>query len=138
MIRSPVAVSCVVLASTLHAGEDKKVIVTPVISSSVTASGRPIILPQKQAQVTVATYEIAPRAVLNEHKHPFPRYGYLLTGMLRVTNTETGESQDYKTGDFILEAVGQWHQGANIGNEPIKLLVIDFVENGESNVILKK
>jgi quercetin dioxygenase-like cupin family protein len=137
-IRNLVAVSCVVLASTLQAAEDKTVVVTPVISTWVTVSGQPIILPQERAQVSVATYEIAPGAVLPEHKHPFPRYGYLLAGSLRVTNTETGKSEDYKPGDFILEAVGQWHRGANIGDEPIKLLVIDFVKRGESNVIAKK
>jgi quercetin dioxygenase-like cupin family protein len=137
-IRSLVAICCVVLASTPQAAEDKTVIVTPVISTSVTVSGQPIILPQEQAQVSVAMYEIARGAVLPEHKHPFPRYGYLLAGSLRVTNTETGKSEDYKPGNFILESVGQWHRGANVGDEPIKLLVIDFVKRGESNVIAKK
>jgi hypothetical protein len=28
-----------------------------------------------------------------------------------------------KMGDFILESVGQWHTGANIGDESVKLLL---------------
>jgi quercetin dioxygenase-like cupin family protein len=138
MIRSLVAIGCVFLASALHADENKMVVVTPVVSASVTASGQPIMLPQKDAQVIVTTYEIAPGAALPEHKHPFPRYAYVLTGLLRVANIETGKSEDYKPGDFIVEAVGQWHKAANIGTDPVKLLVIDFIEKGENNVILKR
>jgi hypothetical protein len=32
-----------------------------------------------------------------------------------------------------VEAVGQWHTGANIAEEPLKLLVIDIVEQGQTN-----
>jgi quercetin dioxygenase-like cupin family protein len=49
---------------------------------------------------------------------------------------ETGRSDTYKPGDFILESVGQWHMGANIGSEPLKLLVINLVEKGQPNTVL--
>jgi len=54
-----------------------------------------------------------------------------------VTNTEVGSSKIYKPGDFIVEAIGQWHKGATIGDVPVKLLVIDQMESGHSNVVLK-
>src|ERR1700682_1045981 len=125
------------LASPLKASEPDTV-VTPLLSTSVTASGQPIVLPQNNPQVRVSIYEIAPGAVLPEHKHTYPRYGYVLAGTLRVTYTETGKSDVYGPGDFILEAIGQWHQGANTGIDPVKLLVIDQTEKDQNNVVLRK
>ena len=55
-----------------------------------------------------------------------------------MTNVETGRSDTYKPGDFILESVGQWHMGANIGSEPLRLLVINIVVKGQSNTALQR
>lgn len=122
------------LATPLRA-EQPPVVVTPVMTTNATISGQPIVLPQKNAEVVVANYEIAPGASLPVHKHPFPRYAYVLSGTLQVTNTETGKDAVYETGAFIVEAVGQWHKGANIGKDPVKLLVIDMIEQGQNNVV---
>jgi quercetin dioxygenase-like cupin family protein len=124
--------------SLLHAQENAPVIVKQVTSASVNASGQPIRLPQGNVQVLVSTYDIAAGASLPEHMHPFPRYAYVLAGTLRVTNTDMGEDREYKLGDFILEAVGQWHKATTVGAEPVKLLVIDVIEQGKNNVMLKK
>lgn len=129
------------LASPLHADNQAaaaKVVVKPVLSATVTSSGQPIVLPQKNAQVIVSTYEIPPGAVLPKHKHPFPRYGYVQAGTIAVTNIDTGKTETFKTGDFILEAVDQWHYGATVGTETARLLVIDMVEKGQANVVLQK
>jgi hypothetical protein len=58
--------------------------------------------------------------------------------MLRVMNTDIEEDREYKSGDFIIEAVGEWHKATTISAEPVKLLVIDMTERGKNNVILKK
>ncbi len=119
--------------------EDAKpaVAVTPIVTTDKTASGQPITLPQAHPELVGATYEIAPGAVLPEHKHPFPRYAYVLSGTLAVTNTETGQTITYRPGDIVVEAVGQWHKGANIGPDMVKLVVIDLVEQGQGNVVKK-
>jgi len=127
----------VLFASQLQAQEQKDVTVTQLLSSTVTSSGQPIVLPQKDAQIVVSIYDVMPGATLPVHKHPYPRYGYVLSGNLRVTNMETGQSDSYKPGDFIVESVGQWHKGANIGGEPLKLLVIDLVESGQTATVLQ-
>ena len=114
------------------------VVVTPLASRTTTASGQPITLPRKNVQVLVSTYDIAPGATLPVHKHPFPRYAYVEAGTLQVTNVETGKSNTYKTGDFIIEMIGQWHQATNVGDGPVKLLVIDQVEEGAKNTILRQ
>ena len=137
----PFALGLLLIASPLYADTQpatSKVVVKPVISSTVTSSGQPIVLPQKDAQVIVSTYEIPPGAVLPKHKHPFPRYAYVQAGTIEVTNVDTGKTEIFKTGDFILEAVDQWHFGANKGKVPVKLLVIDMVEKGQANTVLHK
>ncbi len=70
--------------------------------------------------------------------HHFPRYGYVQAGTIEVTNVDTGKTETFKTGDFIVEAVDQWHFGTNKGPEPVKLLVIDIVEKGQSNTVFQK
>lgn len=114
------------------------VVVTPLASKTATASGQPITLPQKNVEVQVSSYQIAPGAILPVHKHPFPRYAYVEQGTLKVTNVETGVASTYKSGDFIVEMIGQWHQATNIGADPVKLLVIDQVEQAAKNTILKQ
>lgn len=137
----PFALGLMLAASPLYADTQpatSKVVVKPVMSATTTSSGQPIVLPQKDAQVIVSTYEIPPGAVLPKHKHPFPRYAYVQAGTIEVTNLDTGKTQTFKTGDFILEAVDQWHFGANKGKAPVKLLVIDMIEKGAVNTVLQK
>lgn len=119
--------------------EDAKppVVVTPLLTTDRTVSGQPIQWPQQNAEIVTATYEIAPGASLPEHKHPYPRYAYVLAGTLQVTNTETGKAIIFHPGDVIAEAVNTWHKGANIGPDPVKLFVMDMIEKGESNVVKK-
>ncbi|MFZ5682781.1 MAG: cupin domain-containing protein [Bradyrhizobiaceae bacterium] len=137
----PFALGLMLAVSPLYADTQpatSKVVVKPVMSATTTSSGQPIVLPQKDAQVIVSTYEIPRGAVLPKHKHPFPRYAYVQAGTIAVTNLDTGKTQTFKTGDFILEAVDQWHFGANKGKVPVKLLVIDMVEKGAVNTVLQK
>jgi quercetin dioxygenase-like cupin family protein len=130
------AIAIGLVASPSYAADNKPV-VTPVLTTDVTATSQPFTFPTKNAQIVAATYEIPEGAALPEHKHPYPRFGYMLAGTLRVTNTETGKSEVYKAGDFIPEAIDQWHQGASVGTGPAKLLVIDVTEKGQSNVTPK-
>ena len=125
-------------ASHLQAQELTGVTLTQLLSTTVTASRQPIVLPQKNTQIVASIFDIARGAALPVHKHPYPRHAYVLSGNLRVTNKDTGQSDTYKSGDFIVEAVGQWHAGTNIGEEPVKLLVIDIVEQGQTNTVLYK
>jgi quercetin dioxygenase-like cupin family protein len=125
-------------AHALDSGAAAPVVVTPVKSSTVTATGQPLVLPQKNVEVTASIYDIAPGATLPVHKHPFARYAYVLAGTLKVTNADTGKSDVYKTGDFIIEMIDQWHHGSNIGADPVKLLVIDQIEAGAQATVLKQ
>lgn len=126
-----------VLAPVL-AEEKPAITVTPIVTASTTATGQPIRMPEGDLDMVAALYEIAPGAILPEHRHPYPRYAYVQQGTLQVDNTEAGTSVVYKPGDVVVEAVGQWHQGTNIGTEPVRLLVFDFVAKGEKNIEMKE
>jgi quercetin dioxygenase-like cupin family protein len=114
------------------------VTIKQLLSTTTTSAGQKIVLPKKGAELIASIFEIPPGAHLPEHEHPYPRYGYILSGSLRVTDTETGQSKMYRSGDFVLESVGRWHTGANAGEQPTRLLVIDIVQNGHTNTVLRK
>ena len=57
---------------------------------------------------------------------------------LRARVRALAEKSGRSAHSFILEAVDQWHFGANKGTEPVKLLVIDMVEKGAVNTVLQK
>lgn len=129
-------------ASPLHAQESQKastkVVVTPVLSAVTTSAGQPITFPKKDGQVIASIYDIPPGITLPVHEHPFPRLGYVLAGTLSVTNAETGKVENYKSGELISESIGQWHKGTNPGSEMLKLLVIDLVDQGANNTVVKE
>jgi hypothetical protein len=72
------------LATPLSAKADP-VKVSPLLTAVATVSGQPIVLPQGSVQVVVSNYEIPPGAKLPELKHIYERYGYVLSGQLRIT-----------------------------------------------------
>jgi quercetin dioxygenase-like cupin family protein len=129
---------CSILAlSALPSLAAEPVTVTQLLSTRTTPAGQPIVLPQRDVQLIVSRYVIAPGATLPTHMHPWERYGYVLSGHLQVKLTDTGQVLDYKQGDFIVEVSNTWHYGTVVGTEPVVLLVIDQVEAGHGNTVLK-
>ncbi len=115
-----------------------EVLTQNIASITTTAIGQPILLPRDKVQVLVSIVEIAAGVTLPVHKHPFPRYGYILAGSLQVTNIETGERNTYRSGEFVVEMVDRWHLGTNPGPDPVRVLVIDQVEEGSANSLIAK
>ncbi len=109
----------------------------PIATTAVTNTGQPIVLPQGPVQVSAQIVTIPAGSALPVHKHPYPRYGYVQQGRVRVINSDTGEAVEFGPGDFIVESLGQWHTGLALGEEDVKLLVIDQSEPGHGNVVLK-
>ncbi|MBR0823761.1 cupin domain-containing protein [Bradyrhizobium liaoningense] len=114
------------------------VTIKKLLSTMTTSAGQKIVLPNKGAELIASIFEISPGSQLPEHEHPYPRYGYILSGSLRVTDTDTGQSKTYRPGDFVVESVGRWHTGVSEGQEPTRLLVIDIVQHGHTNTVLRK
>jgi quercetin dioxygenase-like cupin family protein len=78
-----------------------------------------------------------PGAALPVHEHRSPRYAYVLSGRVELTGDD-GRVSAYEAGAFIVEMGDTWHRGSNPGDEPARLLVIDQVEPGTSNTILRE
>lgn len=112
-------------------------VVTPVAKLIRTVTGQPIRLPAGDAQVSACTYDIPPGAKLSVHKHPYPRFAYILAGDLRVRLAD-GRSFDYHPGEFIAEVVDAWHHGETLGAAPVRLLVIDATPPGAGNVVARE
>jgi quercetin dioxygenase-like cupin family protein len=117
-------------AGAQEAAPKKPVATQEIFSGDKTAAGQPILLPSGPVRLVATTYDIAPGVALPVHRHPFPRYAYVLAGTLTVTDEERGEKTTYKPGDVIVEMVGRWHSGRNVGTDPVRLLVIDQVPDG--------
>ena len=111
--------------------------VTTLLTTDKTVLGQPLVLPKKNPVLIVSIFEIAPGARLARHKHPFSRYAYVLEGGITV-ELDGGQRHSYRAGEVIVEAVDTWHFGMNEGSVPVRLLVIDQVEAGQSNTILAK
>ena len=62
----------VLLAAPAQAAEDKAVVATPILTTTVTATGQPIVLPRENPEVRVVTLDIAPGAVLPGAQAPLP------------------------------------------------------------------
>jgi quercetin dioxygenase-like cupin family protein len=145
VIKSPWALVFVLSVSLWATGAgaadatSSKVVTTKVLSTMQTSSGQPITLPHSDVEVIVTTLEIQPHASLPRHLHPYPRYGYMLEGTLKITNDQTGITEVFQAGDFIVEAIGQWHHAETVGDLPVKLLVIDQVEGAKlANSVVQK
>jgi quercetin dioxygenase-like cupin family protein len=138
MKRFVLACAFVALGSaTAMAADAPKITVEKVINTDKTVIGQPIVMPKDPTLVaTIATFP--PGSRLPAHKHLYPHYGYMLEGVLTVTNVQTGKSFTVKKGDFLVEMNDTWHYGQNNGTEPVKMLIIDHQPKGvTSNIVLR-
>jgi quercetin dioxygenase-like cupin family protein len=134
------ALAVLALSTVGAAGRDAPataVEVREILSTTVTAGGQPIVLPTGTVRLIASTYVIPKDVALPVHKHPFARYAYVLAGRLTVTDDENGREFAYGPGDLVVELIGRWHSGRNTGDEPVRLLVIDQVPDGEKSTILR-
>ena len=102
-----------------------------------TLSGQPIRPPNANVRITITQGVIPVGGGVAAHKHPYPRLVNVLAGRLKVTNLDTGEVRELKAGDWVVDAVEQWHQTAVIGDGPVRLLTIDEAPPGAAVTIPK-
>lgn len=135
MIRCGLAAGLALVAGGAQAADRPGPVVRPIGAFESTASGQPLSLPQGPVRVGVVEATLAPGGVLPAHKHPWPRYAYVLAGRIRVTNLDTGAVTEAKAGEFVIDPIGQWHEGAVVGDEPVRMITIDQAPPGQSNFV---
>jgi quercetin dioxygenase-like cupin family protein len=110
-------------------------ITTPLKSLDATSAGQPIVMPSGPLRVTVSQTVISPLSGLPPHKHPYPRYVYVLEGQLRVTNLVTGQVLELKAGDMTIDPIDQWHEARVTGPQAVRLITIDQAPPGAATTV---
>ncbi|MDR3413352.1 MAG: cupin domain-containing protein [Formivibrio sp.] len=97
---------------------------TTLLKTSTTWNGAPIVYSKTdQPEIQSVVVEIAPGAATVWHKHPVNNIAYILEGKVRL-ELENGTTREFQSGDAFAEVVNTWHRGVNIGNGPLKILVV--------------
>lgn len=111
-------------------GYDAKIVAEPLLVTSTTADGVEITYPKTDnPQVTIVKVTVPPGATTGWHTHPFPAYGYVISGEITVELGD-GRKNVFKGGEAVAEVVNTLHNGTNTGSEPTVILMIITGEKG--------
>ena len=109
--------------------------VSPVVKATATASGQKLQYPQTdKPEIESVLIELAPGGESGRHMHPVPTYVYVVEGTLTV-EMDNESPREYAAGSGFLESVNTWHNGKNLGQAPVKALVVFVSEEGKKNFI---
>ena len=104
--------------------------ITPILQTSTTSAGVPLVYPKTNTPEIVAVkIEIPPGGNIGEHTHPVPTFIYVLKGAIDVP-TKGGETRHYDAGQAYMEVVNMPHDGVNKGSIPAELLAVFVSEKG--------
>ena len=121
--------------TTVSVFAEQDVTSTAVMKGSTTISGQKIEYPKTdKAEMASVLIEIQPGKESGRHMHPVPTYVHILEGTLTV-EFEDGSRQAFKAGSGFLEAVNTWHNVKNLGEAPLRCLVVFAGEEGKPNLI---
>ena len=123
---------CLLFATTLSAGTQETITATTLFRSTVTAAGQPIVFPKSHTEVNALMVDLPAGTDTGWHKHPWPRYAYVVSGAITVEN-DAGQAKTYRAGEFFVEQIAIDHHG--ITTVPTRLLVIDQDVAGKGNQI---
>lgn len=110
----------------------------PPVTLDATLSGQAIRAPSGDLRVTIAETTLPPGGRLPVHMHPHPRLVKVLAGRLKVINLDTGQSREVAAGDWMVDAVDQWHEAEVLGGEAVRLMTIDHAPPGAQVTVLKQ
>ena len=68
---------------------------------------------------------------------PVPHVVYVERGPIRITNLDTDAVDELQTGQVFAEVVAQWHQGHALGPQGARVVVLDLVPPGASNMVMR-
>ena len=135
IVLSTLLMMVLVLTTVSVRAEPQDVTVTAVMKGSTTISGQKIEYPKAdRAEMASVLVEIQPGKENGRHMHPVPTYVHVLEGTMTV-EFEDGTRQTFKAGTGFLEVVNTVHRAKNLGDVPLKLLVVFVGEEGKPNLI---
>jgi quercetin dioxygenase-like cupin family protein len=95
----------------------------PVLKTTETRDGDPIVYPEGTPEITSVIGTIEPGGRTPLHQHPVPVYVYILEGTVEL-ETEGGDPTVYNQGEAYVEALNRDHQLFNRGEETARILVV--------------
>ena len=78
-----------------------------------------------KVQVSISPQTLAAGETLAEHRQPYVRHLFVVSGKLKVSNLVTGEEQLVGAGEIAVENANDWHVAQAIGEEGVEVFVID-------------
>ena len=100
-----------------------------IISTSETGMGKEIVDPSGKAMITAFEFTVPVGSPVVAHTHSFPVLIMIQQGEIELT--QGGKSYNYKAGDAFVEDVGVVHESKNIGNVPVKAIVVAIGVEGQ-------
>jgi quercetin dioxygenase-like cupin family protein len=100
-----------------------------IISTSETGMGKEIVYPSGKAMITAFEFTVPVGSPVVAHTHSFPVLIMIQQGEIELT--QDGKSYIYKAGDAFVEDVGVVHESKNIGNVPVKAIVVAIGVEGQ-------
>jgi quercetin dioxygenase-like cupin family protein len=105
-----------------------------VLQTTTTFIGQPIHFPQTDGQITAVVAEVAPGGQVGRHLHPVPLFVYILEGTLTI-DMESHGTHVFEAGQGFAEITHSWHNGKNLGDKPVKFLIVFSGQKGIPNLI---
>tara|TARA_B100000003_G_scaffold146896_1_gene132164 strand:- start:276 stop:674 length:399 start_codon:yes stop_codon:yes gene_type:complete len=100
-----------------------------IISTSETGMGNEIVYPSGKAMITAFEFSVPVGGPVVPHTHSFPVLIMIQQGEIELT--QGGKSYIYKAGDAFVEDVGVVHESKNIGDVPVKAIVVAIGVEGQ-------
>jgi quercetin dioxygenase-like cupin family protein len=108
---------------------------TPILTESKTITGQALRYSKtKSPEVTSVLVKIAPGGESGRHKHPVAPQIYVIEGEVTI-EFDDGKQKKFPAGKAFIEAVHTWHNAKNLGDKPVKMLVVFFGDKGKKNMI---
>ena len=105
---------------------------TTLLKTTTTWNGAPIIYSKSGSpEIQSVVVEIPAGAATAWHLHPINNIAYVLEGKLRL-ELDNGITKVFHAGESFAEVVNTWHRGTNLGEGPVRILVIYLGEVGTS------
>ena len=100
-----------------------------ILSTSQTGMGNDIVYPSGKAKITAFEFTVPVGGPVVPHTHSFPVLIMIQEGEIELI--QDGKSYVYKAGDAFIEDVGVVHESKNIGNIPVKAIVVAMGVEGQ-------
>ena len=100
-----------------------------ILSTSQTGMGNDIVYPSGKAKITAFEFTVPVGAPVTPHTHSFPVLIMIQQGEIELIHE--GKTQVFKAGDAFVEDVGIVHESKNIGNVPVKAIVVAIGVEGQ-------